>query len=74
MEEEQIKELGWKLVKKYKHDQYHTNRYELGCMEIEFTYKGQELLTHDVTIEIHNMTISFDEINKLTDILGHWAE
>ncbi len=41
MTEEQIKELGWKLVKKYNHDQYHTNRYKLGCMEIEFTYDGK---------------------------------
>ena len=43
MTEEQIKGLGWKLVKQYNHDQYNTNRYKLGCMEIEFTYEGKRV-------------------------------
>lgn len=75
MTEEQIKELGWKLVKQYSHDQYHTNRYKLGCMEIEFTYEGKELLTHDVTIkELNCMPISFNQARMLTELLGHWSD
>lgn len=75
MTEEQIKELGWKLVKQYNHDQYNTNRYKLGCMEIEFTYEGKELLTCDVTIsELNCMPISFNQAKLLTELLGHWSE
>lgn len=73
--ESRIKEIGWKLVKQYSHDQYNTNRYKLGCMEIEFTYEGRDLLTCDLTIsELNCMPISFDEIKKATELLGHWSE
>ena len=75
MTEEQIKELGWKLVKQYNSDQYHTNRYKLGCMEIEFTYKGKELLAHDLTIsELNCMPISLNQAKMLSELLGHWSE
>ena len=75
MTEQQIKELGWKLVKEYDHDQYHTNRYKLGCMEIEFTYEGKELVSHDVTIsELNCMPISFKQAKLLTELFGHWSE
>ena len=75
MNEEQIKTLGWKLVKSYDHDQFHTNRYKLGCMEIEFTYEGNEMHTCDVTIsELNCMPISFDQAKLLTELIGHWSE
>ena len=75
MTEEQIKELGWNLVKQYNHDQYHTNRYKLGCAEIEFTYEGKELITCDVTIsELNCMPISFNQAKSLTELLGYWSE
>jgi hypothetical protein len=75
MNEDQIKELGWKLVKKYNHGQFQTNRYKLGCMEIEFTYEGKELITTDVTItELNCMPISFNQAKMLTKLLGHWSE
>ena len=71
MTEEQIKDLGWELVKQYDHDQYHTNRYKLGCMEIEFTYENAELLTCDLTIsELNWMPISFNQAKLLTELLG----
>ena len=73
--EKQIKELGWKLVKQYKHDKYHTNMFQLGCMHIEFTYEGKELLTCDVSIsELNCMPISFNQAKILTELLGHWSE
>jgi hypothetical protein len=73
MTEQQIKELGWELVKQYNHDQYHTNRYKLKCMEIEFTYEGEVLLTHDLTItELNYMSISLKQAKLLTQLLGQW--
>jgi len=73
--EEQIKEIGWKLVKQYDHGQYHTNRYKLGCMEIEFTYENAELLTCDLTIsELNCMPISFNQIKQVSELLGHWSD
>lgn len=75
MNEEQIKELGWKLVKQYNHDEYHTNRYKLGCMEIEFTYEGKDLHTCDVTIsELNCMPISYNQAKLLTELIGHSSE
>lgn len=75
MTEEQIKELGWEFVIQYIHHPYHTNRYKLGCMEIEFTYEGKELLTHDVTIpELNCMPISFNQVKLLTEFFGHLSE
>lgn len=73
MTEEQIKELGWKLVKQYNHDQYNTNRYKLGCMVINFTYEKKQLLTCDLTIsELNCMPISFNQAKLLTEMLGSW--
>jgi hypothetical protein len=58
MTENDLKQLGWELTEQYNHDEFHTNRYQLGCMEIEFTYEGKELLTHDATItELNCMPI-----------------
>jgi hypothetical protein len=73
MTEDQIRELGWKLVKQYDHDQFHTNRHKLGCMEIEFTYEGADLVTCDVTIsEVHCLPTTFEKAKMLTELLGQW--
>jgi len=70
--EKNLIELGWKLVKSYNHDEFNTNRYELGCMEIEFTYEQQKLLTVDLTIaELNCVPITLDEVKSLTEILGN---
>ena len=42
MNENELKGLGFELTKKYEHDQYHTNRYARGVLEVEFTYEGDK--------------------------------
>ena len=75
MKEEELKQIGWVLVHQYDHDEYHTNRYALGCMEIEFTYEGDKLVTCDLTIsELNCMPINFNQAIKLTQLIGHWSE
>jgi hypothetical protein len=75
MTEEQIKALGWKLVKQYDHDQYRTNRYKLARMEIEFTYEGKELISTDVSIqELNNLPITYTQAIILTKLFGHWDQ
>lgn len=75
MSEDQIKQLGWDLVKQYDHDQYNTNRYKLGCMEIEFTYEKEQLLTCDLTIsELNCMPITFNQVKQITELFGLWKE
>lgn len=71
--EEQIKEIGFKLTSRHKHDHYHTNRYKLGCLKVEFTYENKQLLTCDLTIsELNCMPISFNQIKQIAELLGHW--
>lgn len=73
--EEQIKEIGFKHTDSYKHDHYHTNRYKLGCLEVEFTYENKQLLTCDLTIsELNCMLISFNQIKQIAELLGHWSD
>lgn len=70
MTEEQLKNLGWKHVKTYKHDNYMTNRYKLDCMEIEFTYEDNKLITTDLTIsELNCIPINYNQVVLLTDML-----
>jgi hypothetical protein len=70
MTEQEIKDLGFELVTEYDHDQYHTNRYAKGVMEMEFTYHGKRLVTCDLTIqEINCMEITLDDLKTLTKIL-----
>jgi hypothetical protein len=71
--EAQIKEIGFQLTDSYNHDHYHTNRYKQGCLEVEFTYENDELLTCDLTIsELNCMPISFQEIKAISELIGHW--
>jgi hypothetical protein len=71
--EAQIKEIGFKLTDSYDHDHYHTNRYQQGCLEVEFTYENDKLLTCDLTIsELNCMPISFQEIKAISELIGHW--
>lgn len=71
--EAQIKEIGFQLTDSYDHDHYHTNRYQKGCLEVEFTYENDKLLTCDLTIsELNCMPISFQEIKAISDLIGHW--
>ena len=71
--EAQIKEIGFQLTDSYDHDHYHTNRYQKWCLEVEFTYENDKLLTCDLTIsELNCMPISFQEIKAISDLIGHW--
>jgi len=45
MTENELKGLGFELTQQYEHDQYHTNRYAKGVLEVEFSYEGDKLLT-----------------------------
>lgn len=71
MTERQLKKLGFELTKQYDHDVFHTNRFTKGSLEVEFTYRGEELITCDLTIsEINCRPVSFAEMKVLTPILG----
>lgn len=73
--ETQIEEIGFKHTDSFMHDHYHTNRYKLGCLEVEFTYKREKLLTCELTIsELNGMPVSFNEIKRITELLGHWSD
>ena len=70
MTEQQLKELGFILIDTFKHDEYHTNRYFNGGLEVEFTYIGNKLLTCDLTIlDLNCHPITLEEIKILTEIL-----
>ena len=75
MTENELKGLGFELTQQYEHDQYHTNRYAKGVLEVEFTYESDKLLTCDLTIsELNCKPVTFDEMKALTPILGEWQE
>ena len=68
--EAQAKEIGYHLVKQFDHDQFKTNRYANGILEVEFTYEGGELVSFDLTIpEINSMEINMQDLKVLTQIL-----
>jgi hypothetical protein len=71
MTENELKGLGFELTQQYEHDQYDTNRYAKGVLEVEFTYEGDKLLTCNLTIsELDSKPITLDEMKALTPILG----
>jgi hypothetical protein len=67
--EKEIAALGWELAKQYTHDQYHTNRYALGPMQVEFTYEGAEVSDISITIDEQNARpISYRQAKILTEL------
>ena len=69
--EEEIKRNGFKLVKKYDHDQYNTNRFKNGNLEVEFTYEVEDLQDVSLTIEeINAIPITVNELLVLNLILN----
>lgn len=71
MTENEIRDIGFDLVKEYNHDQYITRRYQKGALEVEFTYKDNTLVTCDLTIqEINCLPITKDELIQLNKILN----
>jgi hypothetical protein len=73
--EQKIKEIGFKLIKTYKHDQFITNRYNKGDLTVEFTYEGDELISFDLTIsEVNYMPIIIEEVEKISELIGHFKD
>jgi hypothetical protein len=73
--EKQIKSIGFKRVESYHHDQYHTTRYQKGCLEVEFTYEDEILLTCELTIsELNCMPIDFDKLKQISELISHWDD
>ena len=71
MTEVQITELGFEFIKTYTHDEFKTNRYARGVLEVEFTYEGNKIRTVDLTIsEINCMPISFEQMKLITEVLS----
>jgi len=70
MTEQEVKNLGFKLVEKYEHDQFHTSRFQQGILEVEFTYKADDLISLDLIIpELHYWPITLKEMKVLVPIL-----
>ena len=71
MSEQEIKEIGFELVKQYEHDQYNTNRYKKGILEVEFIYESEKLITCDLTLqEVNCLPITKIELQQLNKILN----
>jgi len=75
MTENELKALGFELTKQYEDDEFVTNRYSKGVLEVEFTYEGDNLITCDLTIsELNCKPVTLDEMKVLTPILGEWQK
>ena len=71
MTEQDIKKIGFKLIKQYEHDQFNTNRYKKGILEVEFTYQEGKTVMHDLTIEeVNCLPIGKTELQQLDKILN----
>lgn len=70
MKEDQVKDLGFELIKSYDHDQFHTNRYKLRKVQIEFTYEGTQLICVNLDIEeINGLMLTYDQLKQLIQLL-----
>lgn len=80
MTELELSRLGFQCKKQYTHDEFYTNRYTKGVLQVEFTYEGVlgtngQLKTVDLTItEVNGKPITLEEMEVLTPILGDWVE
>ena len=70
MTEQKIVELGFIKQKSYKHDEYTTNRYKKGVLEVEFTYIGLNLINITTTIDEDCFEVDESDLNKLDNILN----
>jgi len=75
MTEPEIIKMGFNLQKENKHDQFNTNRYSKGILEVEFTYEGKKLLSTELTIsELNCMPVNLEQMKVLSIILGSYKE
>lgn len=71
MTEQDIQKLGFKKSKSYTHDEFNTNRYKLGFLEVEFTYLETQIVDIDVTIEeVNCLPINYHELSVLNLVLN----
>lgn len=71
LNESEIQGLGFEFVKQYEHDQFTTNRYAKGILQLEFTYEDDLLVSSDITIEeVNCMEITLDEVQQLDKIIN----
>jgi hypothetical protein len=74
MTENDLKELGWEFVKQFKFnsDKWKLNRYQRGCMSIEFVYQNGELVACELTITELNCTpVNLNQAKTLTELFKH---
>ena len=70
MTENQIKELGFVLEKQFNHDEFNTNRYRKGALEVDFSYEGDKLLSCDLAIsEINCLPVTLEEMRAIVPVL-----
>ena len=71
MNEQDAINLGFEFVKTYNHDEYRTNRFVNGVIELEFTYIDKNLVSSDVTIqEINCMEVNKEKLYMLNKLLN----
>tara|TARA_R110001632_G_scaffold137804_2_gene253436 strand:+ start:21185 stop:21406 length:222 start_codon:yes stop_codon:yes gene_type:complete len=73
MTESSIEILGFDLVKRYNHDQFSTDRFQKGIIQVEFTYETDtdKLLTADIVIdEVVGKEVSIEDLKHLDRILN----
>lgn len=76
MQELDLIKLGFECVEQYTHDEYYTNRYVRGVLEVEFTYRGVlgmkgKLQTVDLAVqEVNCMPITLEKLKMLDAILN----
>ena len=70
MTEQEVKLLGYKLVKEYDHDRWHTKRYAKGHIEIELTYDGDNLECTTLSISDYVSNLCNSDIKVLDAIVN----
>lgn len=68
-----VYDLGFRLVKFYDHDDFFTNRYQKGIIQLEFTYENntQKHVSTDICIEeVVGLEVSLSELKILDTILN----
>jgi hypothetical protein len=71
MTKKKLESLGFEKVKEYYHDDYFTERFRNGELEVELTYEKGQLITCDLTMdEVNCKPITEKEIQVLTPIFG----
>jgi hypothetical protein len=70
--ENEIKMMGFCLVKSYCHDEWYTERYVKGVLQLELTYlkESNKLDSYDVTVDEVLVSPTLKELKQLDNILN----